>query len=88
MATHFSPALRRAARVRSIIVWSFIGQKSLYPSKEKLGLSRRTFVHPLSDFLGAAQHCGFTLKALQEWWYEQDAGKPPRLVSLLLERAG
>ena len=41
VATHFSPALRRAARVHSITVWSFIGQKSLYPSTEKLGLSRQ-----------------------------------------------
>jgi len=46
----------------------------------------QAFVHHLSDFLETACHCGFSLKALQEWWHEKDKEKPPRLVSLLFER--
>jgi malonyl-CoA O-methyltransferase len=46
----------------------------------------QAFVHHISDFLGSAQGCGFTLKELQEWWHEKDEGKPPRLVSFLFER--
>ena len=43
----------------------------------------QAFVHHTSDFLETARHCGFTLKALQEWWHDKDEGKPPRLVSFL-----
>ena len=46
----------------------------------------QAFVHHLSDFLETARRCGFSLKALQEWWHEKDEEKPPRLVSLLFER--
>jgi ubiquinone/menaquinone biosynthesis C-methylase UbiE len=43
------------------------------------------FIHHISDFLKAAETNGFTLKTLQEWWHEKDAGKLPRLVSFLFE---
>src|SRR5712692_9331185 len=38
---HFSPALRRASRVRSAIAGSFCGVVRLNTSREKLGLIRR-----------------------------------------------
>ncbi len=41
------------------------------------------FVHHLSDFTAAAARAGLTLIALNEWWHDEDAGKPPRLVTLL-----
>ncbi len=44
------------------------------------------FVHHISEFLGAAIHAGFTLIDLQEWWHEEDAGKPPRLLTLLFDK--
>jgi len=45
------------------------------------------FIHHISDFLQAGQTNNFALKSLQEWCHEKDQGKPPRLVSFLLERA-
>ncbi len=44
-------------------------------------------VHHLSEFLGAAQAAGFTLRTLEEHWHADDAGKPPRLAVFLFERA-
>jgi len=45
------------------------------------------FVHHITDFLRSAEGSGFALNKLQEWWHEKDAGKPPRLVSFLFEKA-
>lgn len=44
------------------------------------------FVHHLSDFTGAAEAHDLTLKSLREWWHDEDANKPPRLVSFLFEK--
>jgi malonyl-CoA O-methyltransferase len=44
------------------------------------------FVHHLSDFTGAAEAHGLVLKSLREWWHDEDANKPPRLVSFLFEK--
>jgi ubiquinone/menaquinone biosynthesis C-methylase UbiE len=44
------------------------------------------FVHNISDFLAAALHAGLSLASLQEWWHEEDKGKPPRIVSLMFEK--
>lgn len=45
-----------------------------------------TFVHHISDFIGAALENGLKLLRLSEYWHEEDAGKLPRLVSFLLEK--
>lgn len=45
------------------------------------------FVHHVSEFLTAAESHGFTLAKLQEWWHAEDSEKPPRLLSLLLEKS-
>ncbi len=42
-----------------------------------------SFVHHVSDFIGAAETNGFTLKSFKEWWHEEDYNKPPRLVSFM-----
>lgn len=46
------------------------------------------FTHHLSDFTAAARSTGLRIERLDEWWHAEDAGKPPRLVSFLFERAG
>ena len=48
------------------------------------------FVHPLSEFTGAAAAQRLSLLGIKEWRHEEDqrAGKPPRLVSLMFEKPG
>lgn len=41
------------------------------------------YTHHISDFLNAAAENDFRLERLGEWWHEEDAGKPPRLVSFM-----
>jgi SAM-dependent methyltransferase len=43
-------------------------------------------IHHISDFLGAADRQGFTLLGLNEWWHEEDAGKPPRLITFMFQK--
>lgn len=45
------------------------------------------FVHHISDFVHAAESNGLALVKLNEYWHEEDAGKPPRLVSLMFEKS-
>ena len=44
------------------------------------------FVHHISDFLNAAATNGLRLVKLNEWWHEQDQGKPPRIISFIFEK--
>jgi len=44
------------------------------------------FIHHLTDFITAASENGLVLSELNEWWHEEDQGKPPRLVSFLFEK--
>lgn len=41
------------------------------------------FTHHVTDFIGAAGKAGLRLLRLDEWWHEEDEGKPPRLISFL-----
>lgn len=41
------------------------------------------FVHHISEFIHAAEESGLKLEKFNEYWHEQDEGKPPRLVSFL-----
>ena len=43
-------------------------------------------VHHVSAYLDAASRHGFALLELREWWHDEDAGKPPRLLTLLLAK--
>jgi ubiquinone/menaquinone biosynthesis C-methylase UbiE len=45
------------------------------------------FIHHISDFGNAAQQAGLTLRRLNEWWHDEDQQIPPRLMTLLFERA-
>jgi malonyl-CoA O-methyltransferase len=69
----------------------------LHPFKQYGGIKARferagqtveveAFVHHISDFLHAAESNGLTLVKLKEYWHEEDAGKPPRLVSFLFKK--
>jgi ubiquinone/menaquinone biosynthesis C-methylase UbiE len=44
------------------------------------------FVHHISDFTNAAESNGLTLVKLNEYWHEEDQGKPPRLISFVFEK--
>jgi ubiquinone/menaquinone biosynthesis C-methylase UbiE len=87
-----SPVFAEAARVLIPEGWFFVCE--LHPFRQYQGtvanFSRgeqktqiSAFVHHISDFVTAAQSCGFSVKRLEEWWHEKDEGKPPRLVSFL-----
>jgi malonyl-CoA O-methyltransferase len=41
------------------------------------------FVHHISEFIHAAEANGLKLEKFNEYWHEQDAGKPPRLASFI-----
>jgi malonyl-CoA O-methyltransferase len=41
------------------------------------------FVHHISDYTAAAEMTSLSLLSLNEWWHEEDEGKPPRLVSFV-----
>ena len=43
-------------------------------------------VHHVSEYLEAAQAAGLVLQQLNEWWHDDDAGLPPRLLSLVFSR--
>lgn len=44
------------------------------------------YQHHVSDFWQAAHQAGLSLIRLDEWWHDEDADKPPRLISFLFER--
>ncbi|MCB0033647.1 MAG: class I SAM-dependent methyltransferase [Anaerolineales bacterium] len=44
------------------------------------------FVHHISDFLQTAAAHDLKLRSLNEWWHEEDQGKPPRLVTFMFEK--
>lgn len=69
----------------------------LHPCRQYLGTQARfqraddtkhiaAFTHHVTDFTNAALRNGSVLKELKEWWHEEDAGKPPRLISFLFEK--
>jgi malonyl-CoA O-methyltransferase len=44
------------------------------------------FLHHITDFLHAAQTNELKLLKLDEWWHEEDQGKPPRLISFVFSK--
>jgi malonyl-CoA O-methyltransferase len=55
---------------------------------EEDGTSTRidAFVHHASEFVQAAVTAGCRLERFDEWWHEEDDGKPPRLLTLLFRK--
>jgi len=45
------------------------------------------FVHHIADFTNAAAANGLSVLALNEWWHQEDQGKPPRLVSFVFTKS-
>lgn len=45
------------------------------------------FVHHLSDYVSAANANDLKLEQLNEWWHVEDENKPPRLITLMFEKA-
>jgi ubiquinone/menaquinone biosynthesis C-methylase UbiE len=61
------------------------GKKARFDRRE--GITEiPAFVHHISDFVNAASSNGLKLVKLNEYWHEQDQGKPPRIVSFLFEK--
>ena len=46
------------------------------------------FVHHISEFIHTAEANGLTLEKFNEYWDDEDEGKPPRLVSFIFEKQG
>ena len=44
------------------------------------------FVHHISEFIHAAEENGLKLEKFNEYWHDQDQGKPPRLVSFVFAK--
>jgi ubiquinone/menaquinone biosynthesis C-methylase UbiE len=44
------------------------------------------FLHHVTDFLNAAEASRLKLVKLNEWWHEDDTGKPPRLISFMFAK--
>jgi malonyl-CoA O-methyltransferase len=44
------------------------------------------FVHHISEFIHAAEESGLKLEKFNEYWHEQDQGKPPRLASFVFAK--
>jgi len=62
------------------------GTKARFERGEKI-IEVDAFVHHISDFLNAATSNGLELAKLNEYWHEEDQGKPPRLVSFMFEKS-
>jgi ubiquinone/menaquinone biosynthesis C-methylase UbiE len=61
------------------------GKKARFSNHEEV-TEIPAFVHHISDFVNAASMNGLGLVKLNEWWHEQDQGKPPRIVSFIFEK--
>jgi ubiquinone/menaquinone biosynthesis C-methylase UbiE len=61
------------------------GKKAIFERGEEQ-IAIPAFVHHTADFFGAARSAGFKVTSLREWWHEEDAGLPPRLVSFVFEK--
>jgi malonyl-CoA O-methyltransferase len=58
----------------------YLGKKAVFETADG-AVDFSAFVHHFSEFHDAARGAGLTLAHLGEHWHEDDAGKPPRLVT-------
>ena len=58
------------------------GKKARFESGEKT-VEINAFVHHVSEFLEAAEGCGFVLGRFREWWHTEDGKQLPRLASFM-----
>lgn len=90
------PVFAEAARVLAPGGRFFISE--LHPFKQYRGSQARfvdasgatvpitAYQHHISDFTGLAHATGFAIERLDEWWHDEDADQPPRLLTLLLRK--
>ena len=62
------------------------GKKARFDRGDKT-IEVEAFVHHISDFMNAAPSNGLALAELNEYWHENDAGRPPRIVSFVFEKS-
>ncbi|CAL68055.1 class I SAM-dependent DNA methyltransferase [Christiangramia forsetii] len=62
----------------------YVGSKARFDS-ENGEVELETFTHHISEFLDAAQSAGFQLHKFNEY-FDEEEGKPPRILSLLFEK--
>jgi ubiquinone/menaquinone biosynthesis C-methylase UbiE len=65
----------------------YLGSKATF-QRDETRVEIPAFVHHVSDFLDAAARADLALTRFNEWWHEEDAGRPPRLVSFLFSKGG
>lgn len=86
----------QAARTLRSGGWFLINE--LHPFKQYGGTKARfergveivevdVFIHHISEFIHAAEKNGLKLLKFDEVWHEDDAGKPPRLVSFVFGKS-
>jgi malonyl-CoA O-methyltransferase len=61
------------------------GSKARFEMKSGI-IEVEAFVHHISDFIHAAESNGLRLIKFNEYWHEEDEGKPPRLISFIFEK--
>lgn len=62
----------------------YVGSKAKFDSEDGL-FELETFTHHISEFLNCAFRAGFKLEKLDEW-FDQEDGKPPRILSLMFQK--
>ena len=62
------------------------GTKARFERGEEI-IEVEAFIHHISDFVHAAESNNLRLVKLNEYWHEEDGGKPPRLVSFIFEKS-
>ena len=54
--------------------------------RDGLSVGIPAFDHQISHYIAAASRSGLRLSCLNEWWHEEDAGRPPRLVTFMFDK--
>lgn len=87
-----------AEAARTLLPGGLFLVNELHPFKQYGGTKARfergsetvevdAFVHHISDFIHVADFHGLALVKLNEYWHEEDTGKPPRLVSFIFKKS-
>ena len=63
----------------------YTGSKARFESGDDT-IKVDAYMHHISDFIRAAEVNGLMLAKFNEYWHEEDQGKPPRLVSFVFEK--
>jgi len=64
----------------------YLGSQARFMNGQQVETRIEAFTHHISDFLHAAEASGLKLETLEESWHAEDAGQPPRLISLVFRK--